>query len=145
LKTSLREVRASCLPFPAKSVPIDDYISWFGEEVKVLPGAVWQLNDNFVVLAIKGVLNMLHSSGCHELSGLHDLAASSDASVLNNVPTEVQKIAPHRAPVSTSSAPPHHTLPLWPPLRKSPHCCSVHHGPDSWDFPLENNLRKTVI
>jgi hypothetical protein len=43
-----------------------------------VPGMVWQLNDNFVVLAIEGVLNMLHSSGCQELSRLRDLAASSD-------------------------------------------------------------------
>jgi hypothetical protein len=36
---------------------------------------------------------MLHTSGCQELLALHDLAASSDASVIDNVPREVQKIA----------------------------------------------------
>jgi hypothetical protein len=29
-----------------------------------VPGVVGQLNNNFVVLAIEGVLSMLHSSGC---------------------------------------------------------------------------------
>jgi hypothetical protein len=63
--------------------------------VRSLPGVFWQLNDNFVVLAIKGVLNMLHSSGCQELSELRQLAASSDASIVEDVSAEVQKIADH--------------------------------------------------
>jgi hypothetical protein len=50
---------------------------------------MWQLNDNFVVLAIKGVLKMLNGIGCQELSHLHGLAASSDASVVKKVPTDV--------------------------------------------------------
>jgi hypothetical protein len=44
-------------------------------------------------LAIEGVLNMLHSSGCHELPALCELAASADASIIEGVPTEVHKIA----------------------------------------------------
>jgi hypothetical protein len=59
LMALLGEVGARRLPFPAMNVLIDDYISWFEEEVKVVLGVLWQLNDNFVVLAIKGVLNML--------------------------------------------------------------------------------------
>jgi hypothetical protein len=47
--------------------------------------------DNFLVLAIEGILNMLHSSSCQELPALHELAASSDAFVVENVPAEVQK------------------------------------------------------
>jgi hypothetical protein len=86
METSLGEVGVSCLPFPVKSAPIDDYISWFGEEVKAMLGVVWQLNDNFVVLDIKGVLNMLHSSSCHELSGcaiwLHQLMLPSSTMFL---------------------------------------------------------------
>jgi hypothetical protein len=31
---------------------------------------VWQLNDNFVILAIEGVLNMLNDEGCQELGRL---------------------------------------------------------------------------
>jgi hypothetical protein len=57
-----------------------------------VPGVIWQLSDNFVVLAIEGVLNMLHSFGYQELSALHDLASSSDASIMDNVPTKVPKI-----------------------------------------------------
>jgi hypothetical protein len=33
-----------------------------------VPDTVWWLNDNFAILAIEGVLNMLHGEGCQELS-----------------------------------------------------------------------------
>jgi hypothetical protein len=52
----------------------------------------WQLNYNFVVLTIEVVLNMLHSLDCKELSGPRQLAASSDASIIENILVEVQKI-----------------------------------------------------
>jgi hypothetical protein len=35
---------------------------------------------------------MLHSSGCQELSVMCDLVASSDTSIIDNVPMKVQKI-----------------------------------------------------
>jgi hypothetical protein len=57
-----------------------------------MPGTVWQLNDNFVVLAIEGVLNMLCSTGCQELSILHKLSVSSNAFIIEDVPTKVQKV-----------------------------------------------------
>jgi hypothetical protein len=44
---------------------------------------IWQLNDNFVVLAIEGVLNMLYNEGCQEL------AASNDTAVLQDIPENV--------------------------------------------------------
>jgi hypothetical protein len=43
---------------------------------------IWQLNDNFIVLATEGVLNMLYNEGCQELGRLHELAASNDTAVL---------------------------------------------------------------
>jgi hypothetical protein len=51
------------------------------------------LNDNFTVLGIEGVLSMLHGQGCQELGRLHDLAGSSDASVLEEVLEDVCKLA----------------------------------------------------
>jgi hypothetical protein len=93
LKASFGEVGACCLPFLTRNAPVEDYINWFEEEVKTVLGVIWQLNDNFVVLAIEGILNMLHSSGCQLLPVLCELAASSDASVIENVPAKVQKIA----------------------------------------------------
>jgi hypothetical protein len=55
LVASFREVRAWCLPFPTRNAPIENYIDWFEEEVRVVSGIVWQLNDNFVILAIEGI------------------------------------------------------------------------------------------
>jgi hypothetical protein len=52
LKALFGEVGACCLTFPARNAPFDDYIGWFEEEVNTVCRVVWQLNDNFVVLAI---------------------------------------------------------------------------------------------
>jgi hypothetical protein len=48
--------------------------------------------NNFIILAIKVVLNMLNVTGCQELSHLCGLAPS-DASIMQNVPTDVQRLA----------------------------------------------------
>jgi hypothetical protein len=34
-----------------------------------VPSTVWQLNDNFIILSVEGVLNMLNGEGCQELVG----------------------------------------------------------------------------
>jgi hypothetical protein len=54
---------------------------------------VWRLNDNFAVLGIEGVLNMLNGKGCQELGQLRDLAASCGTAVLEDVPEDVHKQA----------------------------------------------------
>jgi hypothetical protein len=54
---------------------------------------MWQLNNNFVILSIEGVMNMLNDTGCQELSHLRGLAASSNASVVQNVPNDVRRLA----------------------------------------------------
>jgi hypothetical protein len=90
LKASLEEIGACCLPFPTENAPVEDCIGLF-EELKVVSGVVWQLNNSFVVFTIEGVLNMLHSFGCQELPTLRELAASSDASIIKDIPGEVQK------------------------------------------------------
>jgi hypothetical protein len=81
------------LPFPTRNAKVKDLIDWVGEEVQVVSDNVWRLNDNFVVLAIKGVLNLLNDAGCQELAQLRGLAASSDASVVKNIPNDVWRLA----------------------------------------------------
>jgi hypothetical protein len=71
-------------------VKVEAMIEWVTKVVKTVSGTVWQLNDNFTVLAVEGVLNMLNNEGCHELGRLRELAASSDASVLQDVPENVR-------------------------------------------------------
>jgi hypothetical protein len=63
-----------------------------GGEVRTMPDFMWQLNNNFIVLAIEGVLNMLNGTGCQELSHLRGLVASSDASIVQNIPTDVRRL-----------------------------------------------------
>jgi hypothetical protein len=63
-------------------VKVEDFIDWVTGEVNTMPDTVWQLNDNFTVLAIEGILNMMNNEGCQELNHLCGPAASSDASVV---------------------------------------------------------------
>jgi hypothetical protein len=83
---------AQCLPYPAKGVAIGDLVKWFQEELKSLLEVFTQLNQNFVALALVGVLRMLDDSGCKHLAMLNLVATSSEASVLEEIPAEVQKI-----------------------------------------------------
>jgi hypothetical protein len=60
--------------------------------VKVVSDTVWRFNDNFAVLGIEGVLNMLNGEGCQELNRLCDLAASHDTAVLEDVSEDVHRL-----------------------------------------------------
>jgi hypothetical protein len=81
------------LPFPGKGVKLEEMIGWVAEEVKVVSDMVWRLADNFTVLGIVGVLNMLNGEGCQELTRLHDLAGSRNATVLEDVTDDVHRLA----------------------------------------------------
>jgi hypothetical protein len=91
--SSFGEVNAWCFPFPARNVKVEDLINWVGEEVKAMPRTLWQLNDNFVVVAVEGVLNMLQGTGYPELPQLRELAASSNVSIVEDIPADVQRLA----------------------------------------------------
>jgi hypothetical protein len=58
-----------------------------------VPDTIWRPNDNFTVLGIEGVLNMLHGKGCQELNRLHELVASCDAAILEDVRKDVHRLA----------------------------------------------------
>jgi hypothetical protein len=66
--SSFDEVKVLRLPFPNKGVKVEEMIDWVVGEVKVVPDTIWQLNDNFAILGIEGVLNMLNGEGCQELN-----------------------------------------------------------------------------
>jgi hypothetical protein len=70
----------------------EELIDWVAREVKTVSDTVWQLNDNFVVLVIEGVLSMLNGAGCEEVSNLCRLAASNNASVSQNIPNDVRRL-----------------------------------------------------
>jgi hypothetical protein len=89
MASSFNEVQVWCFPFPNGAVKVEEMIEWVTKVVKTVSSTIWQLNDNFTVLDVEGVLNMLNNEGCHELGRLRELAASSDASVLQDVPENV--------------------------------------------------------
>jgi hypothetical protein len=55
------------LPFPGNGAKIEEMIDWVAGKVKTMSDIVRQLNDNFIVLGIEGILNMLNGEGCQEL------------------------------------------------------------------------------
>jgi hypothetical protein len=57
----LMRSKHSVCPSPTK---VEEMIDWVAEDVKAVPDIVWQMNEAFTVLGIKGVLNMLNSEGC---------------------------------------------------------------------------------
>jgi hypothetical protein len=91
--SSFDEVKARSLPFPGRGVKVEEMIDWVVREVKAMSDIVWQLNNNFAILAIEGILNMLHNEGCRELGRPHGLSTSSDTSVLQDVPDDVRNLA----------------------------------------------------
>jgi hypothetical protein len=91
--SSFDEVQAQCLPFPNKGAKVKEMIDWVVGEVKAVSDIVWQLNDNFAILGIEGILNMLNGEGCWELNWLLDLAASHDAAILEDVPKDMHNLA----------------------------------------------------
>jgi hypothetical protein len=91
--SSFDEAQTQYLPFPDKGAKVEEMIDLVVGEVMAVPDTVWRLNDNFAIMGIEGVLNMLNGEGSQELSRLHDLAASHDAAVLEDVPKDMHKLA----------------------------------------------------
>jgi hypothetical protein len=71
---------------------IGDIVRWFEGEVKSLPVTFARPNKNFACFAIADIFKMLQESSCEHLPELHPLAASNNASLLDGMPMEVQKI-----------------------------------------------------
>jgi hypothetical protein len=93
LALSFDEVKVQCMPFPNKGVMVEEMIDWIAEVVKAVSDTIWRLNDDFAILGIEGVPNMLHGEGCQEFGQLRDLAVSRNATVLKDVPEDVWKLA----------------------------------------------------
>jgi hypothetical protein len=93
MASSFDEVKVRCLHLPAKGTKVEEMINWVVREVQTMLNTVWQLNVNFAILAIKGVLIMLNNERCQEPGHLHRLATSSDASILQDVPDNMRKLA----------------------------------------------------
>jgi hypothetical protein len=91
--SSFDVVKVQCLPFPGKGEKVEEMIDWVTGEVKAVLDTIWWLNDNFVIVGIEGVLNMLNGRGCQELDRLRDLATSHGTSALEDAPDGLHKLA----------------------------------------------------
>jgi hypothetical protein len=62
-------------------------------EVRALPSAFAEANQNITCYVVAGILKMLSGVGCEHLSELRKLAISSDSSILHDIPSGIGKIA----------------------------------------------------
>jgi hypothetical protein len=62
------------------------------EEIKALPETFTEANKNIVCFGVADVLRMLEDSDCEHLPGLGPLAGSSDASLLDDILKDIQRI-----------------------------------------------------
>jgi hypothetical protein len=68
-------------------------IGWFDEEIQALPTAVIKANKNFLCYCIAGVLRMLYENGCSHVDELQTLMNSCNASILDDIPEEIGRLA----------------------------------------------------
>jgi hypothetical protein len=94
LEGVLNEIGARCLPYPEKGSTIGDVVMWFEKEIQTLWDAIAKANKNFLVYCLVGVLKMLqwHVNFYH-IDGLGAIMNSSDASILDEVPDDIGKLA----------------------------------------------------
>jgi hypothetical protein len=58
-----------------------------------LPDTFAEANKNITCFVVADILRMLEDSGCGHVPKLQPLVVSSDASVLRDIPEDVQKVA----------------------------------------------------
>jgi hypothetical protein len=89
----VREFGAWCLPFPGRGSAIREIVGWFDKEIKSLPNTFVKANKNFMCYAVVCVLRMLYDSGCDHMVEVQDLMTSCDATILEDLPPELLKLA----------------------------------------------------
>jgi hypothetical protein len=72
---------------------LSDFFKWFQKEIKSMPTAFAECNENITCYTLIGVFQMLTGEGCELLTELKKLALSCDASVLQDFPVETSWIA----------------------------------------------------
>jgi hypothetical protein len=61
---------------------LSDFFKWFRKEIKWMPTAFVECNNNISCYALVGVFQMLAREGCEHLLELKRLALSCDASII---------------------------------------------------------------
>jgi hypothetical protein len=93
LESAVREFGAWCLPFPGRGSAIREIVGWFDKEIKSLLNTFVKANKNFMCYAVVCVLRMLYDSGCDHMAEVQDLMTSCDATILEDLPPELLKLA----------------------------------------------------
>jgi hypothetical protein len=93
MEESIASLRGWCLDFPATNATIYDMLEWFRMEVQALPTSFIESNENITCFVVAGVLKMLAGVECGHLPELKKFALSCDASLLHDVPDDLDKIA----------------------------------------------------
>jgi hypothetical protein len=73
--------------FPSDA-SLSDFFKWLRTEIKSMPTAFAECNENIICYALIGIFQMLAGGGCEHVLELRKLAHSYDALVLQNFPLE---------------------------------------------------------
>jgi hypothetical protein len=91
---AVNEIGAKCLPYPKKGSTIGDILAWFTKEIEAFASAIAEVNKNFIVYCLVGVMKMLqeHAQWSH-VKGLEHVLVVCDASIFNEVSKDIVKLS----------------------------------------------------
>jgi hypothetical protein len=81
------------MDFPTTNATVSDMLEWFRTKGQSLPIAFIKCNESITCFALIGVFKMLTAVGCEHILELRKSALSYDASLLQEVPGYLGKIA----------------------------------------------------
>jgi hypothetical protein len=81
-----------CAKFPIDA-SVSDFLGWFQAEITAMPTTFTECNENITCYALIGVLHMLAGEGYEHVSELKKLSLSCDASLIQEFPTDVGRMA----------------------------------------------------
>jgi hypothetical protein len=92
MENSIAVLGGQFLDFPVTNATVNNMLEWFRMEVQASPTSFAECNKNITCFALASVFRMLEGVECEHLLELKKLALLCDASVLHNVPGELDKI-----------------------------------------------------
>jgi hypothetical protein len=81
-----------CMEFPGDT-SVSDLLEWFKAEVTAMPTAFAECNENITCYTLIDIFMMLVGEGCEHLPELKKFALSYDASLLEDFPEDISRIA----------------------------------------------------
>jgi hypothetical protein len=91
-KASVSALGGRCAKFPTDA-SVSDFLEWFWAEVEAMPTTFAECNESTTCYVLIGILQMLAGEVCEHLLKLKELATSCDASLLQDFPKDIGKIA----------------------------------------------------